>query len=340
MGIIYIQDAPTPHASKLIETETAGKEVIEFYTDYFVNKNVYDVKINKAWKIYHSKLDIKFIKEILKAQKDTKIILVGWYNINTKILAILLPLIRKDLVIFIDLPTPYSSYKTKFFRRILFSFFRLTNVKFWALGKITFTYLTDMGIKDELIECKVFFEIEHIQKLALNSKKYNHLKKQKITMVTGGRIDYFKGMDILLSVISELPVDVKSKVSLCLFADEVSRLQLQEKILELDLNNVVTVFGFVGLEEYLSVISSVDLLIQPSRYDAFGAAAYAYALGKPIIGTNTSGAVIEYVKHKKNGIVYEANDKTHLNKILIDLVKSPAVLKQLKLHAKKILEKV
>ena len=83
--------------------------------------------------------------------------------------------------------------------------------------------------------------------------------------------------------------------------------ELRKMVKELGLEQSVTFVGFLQKEEYRQLLNSVDVLVMPSRDEAFGIVYIeAMALGKPIIAANCSGTP-EVVEDWRNGILVELN---------------------------------
>lgn len=76
------------------------------------------------------------------------------------------------------------------------------------------------------------------------------------------------------------------------------------------LENRVTFVGFLKSEDYLSLLSQMDVLISPSRFEAFGMIYLeAMSFGIPVIASNVGG-VAEIVKNKRNGLLVSPNPKS------------------------------
>lgn len=104
MIVNLIQDIPTPHNNILIERLCNRKDLkLKLWYAQKENLNLYNWKENLADKhlkshIYGKNLNLFFIIKCL-FNLNEKFILVGWQNINTKILYILFFYLEKNLII-------------------------------------------------------------------------------------------------------------------------------------------------------------------------------------------------------------------------------------------------
>ena len=80
---------------------------------------------------------------------------------------------------------------------------------------------------------------------------------------------------------------------------------LRAMVREMGLQHNVTFTGFLSLDNYRSLLRSVDVLVMPSRDEPFGLVYLeAMAMGKPVVAGKT-GAVPEVVQDCRNGLLVD-----------------------------------
>ena len=111
-----------------------------------------------------------------------------------------------------------------------------------------------------------------------------------------------KGGDLLLGALSRLGNSI-SGLHLYISGNVPQNTMLRQMVIKLGLESTVTFTGFLTKEEYKILLNSVDLLVMPSREEAFGLAyVEAMALAKPVIASKTGG-IPEVVQDGRNGVL-------------------------------------
>ena len=130
-----------------------------------------------------------------------------------------------------------------------------------------------------------------------------------------GGAKYIKGGDILIKSIPKVKKEIPDiHVDVALNVPEKSL--LRKMVSDLGLEQNVNFVGFLPPREYLTLLSSEDVLTQISRQDAAGGVFIeAMALGKPIIAGNTGGTP-EIIKEGRNGVLVEPETEKIADAIL------------------------
>lgn len=137
-------------------------------------------------------------------------------------------------------------------------------------------------------------------------EQHEILEKQKNEIFTFGisAVGFErKGGYILLKAINELKKSkVKFKV-IIIYPSKNFWINLKKK-----LYNIEKYCEFIGIQDDMNKFySSIDCLLMPSIIEPFGmVATEALSNGCPVITSNRCGAA-DYIKHGKNGFVYDAN---------------------------------
>jgi len=87
----------------------------------------------------------------------------------------------------------------------------------------------------------------------------------------------------------------------------------------------VEFIGFTDWEELPSYYSEADFLCVPSRYDGWGMVVpEGLAAGLPVIGTNQTGAAVEFLKSERNGWLIPAGSSDALLSAMLEAAQLPA----------------
>ncbi len=125
-------------------------------------------------------------------------------------------------------------------------------------------------------------------------------------MLTVGRLTDEKGQKIIPAVLKKLLSKGFDVRWYCL-GDGDNQTELEEKIKQLNLEKNMYLMG-TKCNPY-PYIKECDIYVQPSKHEGYCITiAEARALNKPIITTNTIGAM-EQIVHGKNGIVVDYHEK-------------------------------
>jgi glycosyltransferase involved in cell wall biosynthesis len=128
--------------------------------------------------------------------------------------------------------------------------------------------------------------------------------KGEFSLLFPGGTKWLKGGDLVIEALAEVRQEVPG-IHLYVALKVPSGHALRKAVSALGLEDNVTFVGHLSTQEYRSLLRPVDLLIMPSRQEAFGVVFLeAMALGKPIAATRTGG-IPEVVEDGRNGILVE-----------------------------------
>lgn len=130
--------------------------------------------------------------------------------------------------------------------------------------------------------------------------------KGEFKLLFPGGSKFIKGGDLLVAA---MPT-VKSKVPnihLYIALDVPKNHLLRRMVRQYGLEENVTFSGFLPVHDYRRLLNSVDVLVMPSRGEAFALACLeAMALGKPIVATKVGG-IPDLVIDRRNGLLVNTN---------------------------------
>ena len=118
---------------------------------------------------------------------------------------------------------------------------------------------------------------------------------ERVNLLFVGRLVPYKCADILIDAIAQLEDSIKNKIHLTIVGDGSERLTLEASIQQLNLQEFVTLTGWVKQEQTLEFYQKSDVFCFPSIREFGGAVVLeAMACGLPCIVVN-NGGIGEYV---------------------------------------------
>jgi glycosyltransferase involved in cell wall biosynthesis len=133
-----------------------------------------------------------------------------------------------------------------------------------------------------------------------------------------------KGLDILLTAIALMPRTLQSCLSLQVAGLDAAPPELVRH-LPIEPSVQVTYLGFLQPEAIQHELSSVDVLVVPSRYDGWAVVVEeAMAVGTPVIASDEVGAAVDLVVNGYSGFVFPSEDCEALAAALSEVVSRDA----------------
>lgn len=163
-------------------------------------------------------------------------------------------------------------------------------------------------------------------------------------ILTVGRLDstqQYKGYDQILLALPEIRRQIPN-VHYILVGQGSDRSRIQQLITQLNLQDCVTLAGFVPDQEICDYYNLCDVFAMPSKGEGFGIVYLeALACGKPTLGGNQDGA-IDALCHGELGALVNPDDLGEIAETLIHILQgtySQSILYQPETLRKKLLEK-
>lgn len=348
----FIQDLASPHNNVLLKEVNADKNInLELW--YCNEKpSQYEWKEDltnaiKPAKIYKPKtIDFKFLWHCIKASYNgEKFLIVGWQNINTRLLFILFCLLRRPYNVWFDFPQDNASRNLlkKILREFFYFILKISKAKVFCVGKMTVDYFKNRGFNEQrLINLPIFVEITKTQEDYLPHKKDIHKKyninNSDILLSSGSRLIYDKGYDILIDAINLLPEEVKKHIKCVIVGKGEERENLLAQIKKYSLEENIFMQEWLEFDDFQALIACSNIFIHPCRFDAFGGTIFAHSLSTPVIGSVGAGAAFDRIKNGENGYLYKNNDYKELAKILQECILDKDKLNLLGKNARKTAE--
>ena len=135
-----------------------------------------------------------------------------------------------------------------------------------------------------------------------------------------GRLVPYQGADIVIESIGKLDSAIKSKIRLTIVGDGSERNNLENKVKELNLGEIVSFAGWVNQQETVDYYRKADIFCFPSIREFGGAVVIeAMACGLPCIVAN-NGGIGEYVT-EETGFKIEPSSREYLTQELTNKIK-------------------
>jgi glycosyltransferase involved in cell wall biosynthesis len=145
------------------------------------------------------------------------------------------------------------------------------------------------------------------------------LSSERLRLAFIGRFDRQKGLDVLLDTLRRVPLPHLEFeiVGASVLGEEPDR--------PAGLPANVHFHGWLPRSETLELLSSVDALVMPSRWDAAPIVAIeAMRAGVPVIASNRGG-LPEIVEHGVGGYIFDLQDRDALGRILANLTREQLI---------------
>ena len=133
-----------------------------------------------------------------------------------------------------------------------------------------------------------------------------HRQKNKITLISVGRLDFLKGYDVLVSALSlvRYPRDNWHAI---IVGDGPEKEKLKTLINSKGLNDNIKLIGSKQKDEIAQLLAESDVFIHPSRLENFSVAILeGLASGLPVIASDCGG--IRECLNERNGVIFPVGE--------------------------------
>lgn len=178
-------------------------------------------------------------------------------------------------------------------------------------------------LKDSLVSRYAFHEpIKAIYNGIDTCNNITHFyQKHMITFC--GRLDFNKGSDLLIYAFKNIDdANIFNNLQLQLIGDGKLKESLEKTVKDLNIEHKVKFLGYKEHKEVIDLLKISDIIVIPSRNDAFPLIALeAIALGIPVIASAVGG-LVEIIKDGCNGMLVQPDNIEELTHALIDLLEN------------------
>lgn len=186
-------------------------------------------------------------------------------------------------------------------------------------------------------KCKIFTEVGWSGELPVLSEKDS--AKQSFTMMWAGRMEYRKGLELLIDVLDLLPDEADWKLILCGSGTEIET--YKKTVSEKCYADKVVFKGKIPFEELRKVYSVADLFVFPSLRETTGTVIIeAMAHAVPVLALKQGGAS-EVITDKTGFLIAGGSRDEILHKfadVIENCIRDPKSIKQYGFNARKRIE--
>lgn len=300
---------------------------------------VYNIHIHRCKTVYRYKYYLTFNPSLLTKilKQDLDILHVHSFGFIWHDLTVLLKRLTSKTIIYNTPHGPFMalntySKKELVFKNILENIEKITNKAYHKIIQVNpyqYKWLKKSGIKKN----NILYLPNGIPKettIQANPKEFinKHNLKNRFIISYLGRIQKYKGIDQVLEI---LPNIIKNKpdILFLIMGRDAGDLERIKKIIKKNnLENHTKIIENIYEKEKLEALSSSEIFIFPSEWEAFGIVTLeAMAQGNAIIATKTEGSL--FLVNEDNGLLYDYKDTKQLQSRIEDLLNDKEKLKLL-----------
>jgi glycosyltransferase involved in cell wall biosynthesis len=244
------------------------------------------------------------IRSILKKENpDILFTSLSYFNLYIAFFKLFLP--KKLILVGRETNILSVKHKNIKYRRIVNFLYKL------AYKNIDFIVCQSQDMKEDLVNNYGVFSKKTIvinnpvdtrEVIKKSTEKTNKIDDSFFNIISVGHLTRQKGHGLLISAIHKLNDKI---IKLNIIGRGVLIDQLQQKVIDLRLENQVDFFGFQA--NPYKYIEKCDLFVLPSEFEGFpNALIEAGVIGIPLIANNCKGGVNEII-NKKNGLISNYN---------------------------------
>jgi glycosyltransferase involved in cell wall biosynthesis len=194
----------------------------------------------------------------------------------------------------------------KWFRKLALGPLHRSKAPIWGVGEFGVD-----GYRREFGSNHVFWNMPYYSNLSRFGREPRMVRQGNVkTFLYSGAFILRKGLNILARAFAKIATE-RQDVRLIIMGE--GRLEASVRAELASVADKVTWTGFQDWKHLPKFYQQADFLCAPSRYDGWGLAVVeALASGLPVLGTNRSGASIQFVKTGHNGWLIPAGDEAAL----------------------------
>jgi glycosyltransferase involved in cell wall biosynthesis len=147
-----------------------------------------------------------------------------------------------------------------------------------------------------------------------------------------------KGVLYLLEAASILRLQ-RERFSIWLVGDGLQRKEIEQRIHDLKLQDIVWLFGSIPYEQVGTFYNASDVFVLPTASDYRSVAVMEAAkYGKPLLDSKYDGGAHEFVRPGENGFIFDPRDPYELADLMLKLMNSPELVEKFGQNSRKIME--
>lgn len=266
-----------------------------------------------------SKFNIKLISTVFN-ETNAIYVVAGWPGFVSKLVFLILILSNRKYIYWTDtggLPKKKLLYYLTTFKIYLFMVYLIRVIALYFVFSTAESVMitSKMGCQKVL---NLGFSSDKIVHLPyfINIKEYTDNlddKKLPFKFVSCGRLIKRKGYDIAIKAFSIVKKEVNVPFEYRIIGIGPQKAFLEELCLHCGLNKYIQFVGWKEPQYVKEILFQSNAFIHPARKEPFGVVILeAMASGLPILGSESTGAVLDRVIDGKNGFIHSVGDERQL----------------------------
>ncbi len=211
------------------------------------------------------------------------------------------------------------------------------NVFTMTNGELSKDQLVALGVKPEKIDVhRIYYPPEFFTKKTIEPEIE---EADKFKVVFAGRFNEVKGIMDVIEIAKIVKEQLGNEIIFFLIGDGAMREQVEKKISEYGLSEIVKILGMRSSDMMFSYLSAADVAIVPSYIECFGKIlAEAMISGTPSIAYATGGLKYQ-IEDGVNGFLVPTGDFNAMAERIVELYKNPDMRKKIAENSLKIRNK-
>lgn len=196
--------------------------------------------------------------------------------------------------------------------------------KFEALG------VDGSVLRTQHIGTKARRVAEQVPDLLFDPPAFEEAKPRPVRLVFMGFNNYYKGLEMLADSLELLTPEYLARLHLFIYAQEGQTIEWRFRRLEPKLGGLTMHHGY-RYYDIPWILGGKDLGVVPSVWwDNAPQTVFEYlACGVPVLGARLGG-IPDFIEHGRNGLLFRGNDRYDLARTLVDVVRRPGMLQELR----------
>ena len=267
------------------------------------NKRLYKFK---NYKTFFS-VDWRLLRQGLTERKTVWII-GGWFEFTALLIILFRSFLNWNYIIWTDTPDTRHRPKTLFncFRNLLLKWILSHATFVMGTGKQSVPILHNLGARqNKTLNLPYFIDISLFNPADEN---YFFANSQIIFLSAGRLINKIKGYDLALLALATIKKKYPDFKFLYRIAGIGQDFELLKSLAtELNLIEEVEFVGWLEADELPKFFQNGHFFLHPARYEPYGVSVLeAMAAGLIVIGSDSTGAILDRIENDYNGFVHES----------------------------------
>lgn len=340
-----VQKVPSPHNNALLTAlDASGRCALRVH--YSVRalamygwRDGLENEVKKAEIIGDRSVNWRFVWHALTARDETYLF-VGWPGTTVRITLVLMWATRRRFLYWSDYPSDFlpqaslaqqHSFPASVARRFLYHVVRTRAARVFLVGERAVEAFASRGWpRSQLVNLPVCVRLPDGSSLPaaerLKVRSAYRVGSSDLLFATGSRIEWSKGFDVLVAACAILKARGCRRFRVLIVGDGTERQRLEEQVRAQAVEEHVVFERWLESSAFERLIRACDVYVHPARFDAFGGGTLmAMACGKPVVGSDGAGAVLERVIDGENGYVYPRESAEALATKLECFLSEPAL---------------